>query len=92
MLKIFVNPASFNRFAKNTDKLLFFFSFISLSVGIIIIFFFSPDDYQQGSTIKIMYIHVPAAWISLMTFFIMTIYSIIALAFKIPFGFIVNKD
>ena len=91
MFKIFVNPASFNRFAKNTDKLLFFFSFISLSVGIIIIFFFSPDDYQQGSTIKIMYIHVPAAWISLMTFFIMTIYSIIALAFKIPFGFIVNK-
>ena len=38
-----------------------------------------------------MYVHVPAAWLSLMIFFIMTIYSIIALAFKIPFGFIINS-
>ena len=37
-----------------------------------------------------MYIHVPSAWLALLTFLIMTIYSIIALAFKIPFGFIVN--
>ena len=61
-------------------------------IGLTIVFFISPDDYQQGSTVKIMYVHVPAAWISLMTFFIMTIYSILALAFKIPFGFIVNKS
>ena len=39
-----------------------------------------------------MYIHVPSAWIALMTFLIMTIYSILALAFKMPFGFIVNKS
>ena len=38
-----------------------------------------------------MYIHVPSAWLSMMTFFIMTIYSIVALSFKIPFGFIVNS-
>ena len=61
-------------------------------IGLTIIFFFSPDDYQQGSTVKIMYVHVPAAWIALMTFAIMTIYSILALAFKMPFGFIVNKS
>ena len=37
-----------------------------------------------------MYIHVPSAWMSLMTYMIMTIYSIVALAFRIPFGFIIN--
>ena len=38
-----------------------------------------------------MYVHVPAAWLSLLTFFIMTIYSIIGLTFKMPFCFIVNS-
>ena len=38
-----------------------------------------------------MYVHVPSAWLALLTFAIMTIYSIIALAFKIPFGFIINS-
>ena len=51
----------------------------------------SPEDYQQGSTVRIMYVHVPSAWLSMLIFFIMTIYSIIALAFKIPFGFIINS-
>ena len=37
-----------------------------------------------------MYIHVPSAWLSLMTYLIMTIYSLVALAFRTPFGFIVN--
>jgi heme exporter protein C len=38
-----------------------------------------------------MYIHVPSAWLALLTFSIMTIYSIVGLAFKIPFGFIINS-
>jgi heme exporter protein C len=38
-----------------------------------------------------MYIHVPSAWLALLTYAIMTIYSIIGLAFKIPFSFIITK-
>ena len=38
-----------------------------------------------------MYIHVPSAWLALLTYSIMTIYSIIGIAFKMPFSFIVNK-
>ena len=91
MLKIFINPGQFNDFAETINRPLLILSILTLLIGLIIVFFISPDDYQQGSTVKIMYVHVPAAWISLMTFFIMTIYSILALAFKIPFGFIVNK-
>ena len=53
--------------------------------------YLSPEDYQQGSTVRIMYIHVPSAWIALMTFLVMTVYSIIGLAFRMPFGFIINK-
>ena len=91
MLKIFINPGQFRKFAEIINRPLLILSLSTLTIGLTIIFFFSPDDYQQGSTVKIMYIHVPAAWIALMTFFIMTIYSILSLAFKISFGFLVNK-
>ena len=91
MFKFLINPGKFNNFAKTINRFFLILSLITLIIGLIIIFFFSPDDYQQGSSVKIMYVHVPAAWIALMTFFIMTIYSILALAFKIPFGFLVNR-
>ena len=90
-MKIFINPGRFNNFAEIINRPLFILSMLILITGLIIIFFFSPDDYQQGSTVKIMYVHVPAAWIALITFFIMTIYSILALVFKISFGFRVNS-
>ena len=91
MLKILINPAKFNSFYNLTIKPLLFLSIITLTIGLVFVFFISPDDYQQGSMVKIMYIHVPSAWLSLLTFLIMTIYSIISLSFKISFGFIINK-
>ena len=92
MIKIFLNPGLFINFTATINRPLLILSLSTLIIGLIIVFFFSPDDFQQGSTVKIMYVHVPAAWMALMIFFIMTIYSILALSFKIPFGFIVNKS
>ena len=92
MFKFLINPAKFIYFAEKINRPLLVLSGSTLILGLIIVFFISPDDYQQGSTVKIMYVHVPAAWISLMVFFVMTIYSILALAFKISFGFIINKS
>ena len=66
-------------------------SVIALTTGLVFAFYLSPNDYQQGSTVRIMYVHVPSAWLALLTFFIMTVYSIIGLAFKTPFSFIVNS-
>ena len=65
-------------------------SFILFALGLLFSFYLSPDDYQQGSTVRIMYVHVPSAWLALLTYAIMTLYSILALAFRIPFGFIFN--
>jgi heme exporter protein C len=59
-------------------------------VGLILVYL-SPLDYQQGLTVKIMYIHVPSAWLALLIYAVMTIYSILGLTFKIPFSFIINK-
>ena len=90
-MNFLINPKKFNNFADIFFKPLLFISFILLIVGLIFSFYLSPDDYQQGSTVRIMYVHVPSAWLALMTYLIMTLYSIAALVFKIPFGYIINK-
>lgn len=89
-MKFLINPNRFNIFSSILLKPLIYLSVIFFITGLVFAFFLSPNDYQQGSTVRIMYIHVPSAWLAILTFFIMTVYSIIGLAFKIPFSFIVN--
>ena len=91
MIRYIINANKFNVLGSLLLKPFILISFLFLIMGLIFTFYISPSDYQQGSAVKIMYIHVPSAWLSLMTYFIMTIYSIIALFFKMQFGFIVNK-
>ena len=90
-MKFLINPNRFNKFADLIFKPLIIISLLSLFIGLFYALYLSPNDYQQGSTVRIMYIHVPSAWLAMITFFIMTIYSIIGLSFKIPFSFIVNS-
>ncbi len=90
MFNFLINPNKFNILADIIFKPLLIIALIILTLGLVLVYY-SPLDYQQGLTVKIMYIHVPSAWLALLTYAIMTIYSIIGLAFKIPFSFIVNK-
>ncbi|WP_409361408.1 heme ABC transporter permease [Bartonella heixiaziensis] len=67
-------PASFTRFMKITSAVLPWLTSITLCflvLGVILIMR-SPDDYQQGITVKIMYIHVPFAWLSTFCYIIMS--------------------
>jgi len=90
MFKFLINPSRFNKFANIIFKPLTVITLLFIIVGLILVYL-SPLDYQQGLTVKIMYIHVPSAWLALLIYAIMTIYSIVGLAFKIPFSFIINK-
>ena len=89
-MKFLVNPSKFNEMADYILKPILILSIILFAIGLLFSFYLSPDDYQQGSTVRIMYVHVPSAWLALLTYAIMTLYSILALAFRIPFGFIFN--
>jgi len=90
-MKFLINPNQFNKFSNIIFKPILILTIVLLILGLLYALLLSPEDYQQGSTVRIMYIHVPSAWLSLFIFFIMTIYSIIGLSFKIPFSFIVNS-
>jgi len=90
-MKFLINPNRFNKISNIMLTPLIILSVIALTTGLVFALYLSPNDYQQGSTVRIMYIHVPSAWLALLIFFIMTVYSIIGLAFKTPFSFIVNS-
>ena len=57
--------------------------FILLLVALSFALIFSPPDYLQGDSVRIMYVHVPAAWIGLASFSAIAFLSIINFIFKI---------
>jgi heme exporter protein C len=66
--------------------------FIALSlIGLYWSFVVSPADYQQGESVRIMYVHVPAAWMSLFIYVVMAIASGIGLIWQIKLAHIVAK-
>ena len=52
---------------------------IGLYLGLVV----APADYQQGESVRIMYLHVPAAWMSMMIYGLMAIWGFIALVWRI---------
>ena len=73
------------KFLKISESLLPYFSvsfFILLFYGLYLSFFGSPPDYLQGETVRIMYIHVPCAWFSLMIYSSIAICAFFSLVFK----------
>ena len=65
---------------------------IVLSIGLSESLILSPEDYKQGDAVRIMYVHVPAAWISLGIFSLITFLSIIGYIFKIKNFFLISKS
>ena len=53
--------------------------------------FFAPDDYQQGATVKIMFIHVPAAWLSMMAWGMMSLAALGTLVWRHPLADVAAK-
>jgi heme exporter protein C len=75
------------RFMELSSALLPWFSagaFLFIGYAMYLVFFVAPPDYQQGETVKIMYIHVPAAWLALMYYSIIAISSFGLLVFRHP--------
>jgi heme exporter protein C len=87
----FANP---NRFLKIANGLLPWTWAITaalFAVGLYGGLVLAPADYQQGETARIMFVHVPAAWISMMAYSVMAIASGVALIFRHPLADVAAK-
>ena len=88
----YTNP---NKFMAISEKLLPVFSILTvllISIGLIWGFFFTPDDFRMGSTVKIIYLHVPSALIAINTWFVMLIGSLIWLIRRHHVSVLISKS
>ena len=77
------SPPIFDRFAARWIPWCYAAALILLGVGLWQALLVVPADYQQGDSFRILYIHVPAAWMSMFVFGLMAVYSVIALVWRI---------
>ena len=88
----FSNPKRFQELSDNVYPWINFLAFVFILIGLYYSFFNSPPDYLQGETVRIMYIHVPSAWLSLMIYSSMGICSIISLIWKHTLADIISRS
>ena len=77
------SPAVFDRFARRWAPWCYAAAFVLFVLGLWQALFVVPADYQQGDSFRILYIHVPSAWMSLFVFAVMALYAAIALIWRI---------
>lgn len=82
MIQKFANPARFNRFARIVMPIFATAAAVLLCAGFYTALLASPPDYQQGESVRIMYVHVPAAWMSLFIYTSMAVAAFCGIVWK----------
>ena len=91
MFKI-LEPNKIFQITSKAPKYILFLFVIVLTVGLTEALILSPEDYKQSDAVRIMYVHVPSAWISLGIFSSVTLLSISGFIFKNKNFFLIAKS
>jgi len=91
MFKLF-EPNKIFKITSKAPKYVLFLFIVVLSVGLVEALIISPEDYKQSDAVRIMYVHVPAAWISLGIFSSITFLSICGFVFRNKNFFLISKS
>ena len=91
MLKLF-EPNKIFQITYRAPKYVLLLFIIVLSIGLMEALILSPEDYKQSDAVRIMYVHVPSAWISLGIFSSITLLSISGFIFKNKNFFLISKS
>jgi heme exporter protein C len=73
----YANPKRFMDTSARLLPVLIVATTVCLAVGVVWGFFFTPDDYKQGSTVRIIYLHVPAAMMAINAWVMMLVASLV---------------
>ncbi len=88
----FFEPSKIFLITTKAQKYVLALFVIVLSIGLVEALIFSPEDYKQSHSVRIMYVHVPAAWISIGIFSSITFLSLSGYIFKNKNFFIIAKS
>jgi len=84
LLHRYANPGQFLRLARALQPWLSTGAIIFLTVGIVWGLFFAPADWQQGETVRIMYVHVPMAWLASSCYLGLAVCGLLSLVWRHP--------
>ncbi len=87
----FANPGRFLRIAAVVQPIAVAVLAVSLVAGLYLALFGSPADYQQGQSVRIMYVHVPSAWMAMFVYTVMAVASATALIWRHPLAEVIAK-
>jgi heme exporter protein C len=87
----FANPGRFVRVAEKILPWSGGLAVVALAAGLYLSLFASPADYQQGESVRIMYVHVPAAWMALFVYTIIAAASAASLIWRHPLADLVAR-
>lgn len=87
----FANPGFFMRWSSRLLPWFVGATVLTFAVGLYMTFFTAPADYQQGETVRIMYVHVPAAWLAMFMYSIMSASAIGTLVWRHPLADVSQK-
>lgn len=91
MMHHYFNPGKFSRFIDKIMLPLALLTCCLFTVGLYYALLASPPDYQQGESVRIMYVHVPSAWMALGVYVSMAISSIALLLWKNPLSDMITR-
>jgi len=91
MFKYF-EPSKIFSITSRAPKYVLTLFIIVLTIGLVEALILSPEDYKQSHSVRIMYVHVPAAWISIGIFSTITFLSLIGYIFNIRNFFLISKS
>jgi heme exporter protein C len=83
-LHFLANPARFRRFSQRVLPGLTLATVLCLGVGLYLALLGSPPDYQQGETVRIMFVHVPSAWLSMAGYALLAVLGATLLVWRHP--------
>ena len=78
----YIKPKNLIQIINRSQKLVFIVFILILILGLVEALILSPEDYKQSDSVRIMYVHVPAAWISLGIFSLISVLSFGIIIFK----------
>ncbi|MBO6635869.1 heme ABC transporter permease [Parvibaculum sp.] len=88
----YANPARFMALSSRLVAPLGMLSALVIAAGLWFALVASPPDYQQGETVRIMYVHVPSAWLAMFGYSVMAVASAVALIFRHPLADVAAKS
>jgi len=85
------NPTRFLALAERVLPWLIAATIFAFAVGLGQALFIAPDDYQQGATVKIMFVHVPSAWLGMFCWTLMSVAALGTLVWRHPLADVAAK-